>query len=136
MAGWVSDKFFHGRRGPVGVFFLLALAVSMFLLWQVPEGYPLIDTVILMSAGYFVWGPQILAGVASADFASKKAVGVANGFVGSLGYMGAAIAGVGIGYIVEAYGWDGGFVLFISASLLGAFFFSLVWHRRAHVLET
>ncbi|MEB3702627.1 MFS transporter [Candidatus Bealeia paramacronuclearis] len=135
MAGWLSDRFFGGRRGPVGVFFLIGLAASIGLLWAIPAGYPLLDLVALMLAGYLVYGPQILAGVASADFASKKAVGVANGFIGTLAYLGSGIAGVGIGYVVESYGWAGGFTLFIASSLIGAFFFLLVWNRRAKVLE-
>lgn len=95
----------------------------------------MLDLVALMLAGYLVYGPQILAGVASADFASKKAVGVANGFIGTLAYLGSAIAGVGIGYVVESYGWEGGFALFIATSLIGSLFFLLVWNRRAKVLE-
>jgi len=135
MAGWWSDKFFGGRRGPVGVFFLIGLALAIYGMWLIPAGYPLLDLLAIMLAGYLVYGPQILAGVASADFASKKAVGVANGFIGTLAYLGSAIAGVGIGYVVESYGWAGGFSLFIVTSLMGAFFFLLVWNRRAKVLE-
>ena len=135
MAGWISDKYFSGRRGPVGVYFMLGLAVSIVALWMVPAGNSMLDMVALIFAGYLVYGPQILAGVASADFASKKAVGVANGFIGTLAYLGSGISGAGIGYVVESYGWEGGFSLFIASSLLGAVFFMLVWNRRAKVLE-
>ena len=135
MAGWLSDKFFAGRRGPVGVYFMLGLAVAITGLWMIPPGNPALDLVALIFAGYLVYGPQILAGVASADFASKKAVGVANGFIGTLAYLGSGISGAGIGYVVEACGWKGGFALFIMSSFLGAFFFLLVWNRRAKVLE-
>ncbi len=134
-AGWISDKVFHGRRGPVGTFFLIGLALALFIVWKIPEGYPLADAAVLMIAGFLLNGPQVLNGIATADFASKRAVGVATGVTGACGYAGAAIAGLGIGLIVDRYGWEGGFLLFILASLMGAFFFALTWNSRAKILD-
>jgi phosphoglycerate transporter family protein len=135
MAGWISDKVFGGRRGPVGTFFLIGLSVALFIVWKTPAGYPLIDTATLIVAGFLLNGPQVLNGIATADFASKRAVGVATGVTGSFAYIGSAIAGVGIGTIVESYGWEGGFMLFIFAALIGAFFFALTWNNRAKILD-
>ncbi|MFN9001941.1 MAG: MFS transporter, partial [Holosporales bacterium] len=135
LAGYVSDRFFGGRRGPVGALCLLGLAASMWLLWKIPAGHGLLDTVALILAGAFVYGPQVLAGIAIADFASKRAVGVATGFMGVLGYLGSAISGVGIGKIVDQHGWDYGFILFIITSLIGAFFFALTWGHGARILQ-
>jgi OPA family glycerol-3-phosphate transporter-like MFS transporter len=90
---------------------------------------------MLMIAGFLLNGPQVLNGVATADFASKRAVGVATGVTGVCAYAGSALAGVGIGLIVENYGWDGGFLLFILTALVGASFFSLTWNNRAKILE-
>ncbi|PFX11319.1 Resolvase/recombinase [Stylophora pistillata] len=111
------------------------LAISLFLVWKIPPGYPFFDALMLMIAGFLLNGPQVLNGVATADFASKRAVGVATGVTGVCAYVGAAIAGVGIGVIVEEYGWDGGFLLFILTSLIGAFFFAITWNNRARVLD-
>jgi sugar phosphate permease len=134
-AGWISDKFFRGRRGPVGTFFLIALALNLLIFWKIPAGYPFFDALCLVLVGFLSNGPQVLNGAATADFASKRAVGVGTGITGSFGYAGSAIAGVGLGYIVEQYGWEGGFMLFIVASLLGAFFFALTWNNRAKILD-
>jgi sugar phosphate permease len=90
---------------------------------------------MLIAAGFLLNGPQVLNGVATADFASKRAVGVATGVTGSFAYIGSAIAGVGIGAIVENYGWEGGFLLFIFTALIGALFFALTWNNRAKVLD-
>ncbi len=134
-AGWISDKLFAGRRGPVGTFFLIGLAVALFIVWKTPPGYPFFDTTMLVIAGFLLNGPQVLNGIATADFASKRAVGVATGVTGIFAYIGAAIAGAGIGKIVESYGWEGGFMLFIFTALIGAFFFALTWNNRAKVLD-
>lgn len=136
VAGWISDKFFGSRRGPVATMCLIGFSISVFMVWKIPAGYPFLDAAVLMLSGFFLNGSQVLNGVASADFASKKAVGVATGFTGTFGYAGAAIAsGAGFGKIVELFGWEGGFLLFILASLLGAFFFALTWNNRAKILD-
>lgn len=135
-AGWISDKIFNGRRGPVGTFCLIGLAISLYILLKIPPGYALWDTTVLMIAGFFLNGSQVLNGVATADFASKRAVGVATGITGSFAYAGAALAsGAGFGKVVEIYGWEGGFTVFILTSIIGAFFFALTWNNRAKVLE-
>jgi phosphoglycerate transporter family protein len=135
-AGWISDRIFNGRRGPVGTFCLIGLAISLYILLKIPPGYALWDTTVLMIAGFFLNGSQVLNGVATADFASKRAVGVATGITGSFAYAGAALAsGAGFGKVVEIYGWEGGFMVFIFTSLIGAFFFALTWNNRAKVLE-
>jgi len=136
VAGLASDKYFNGRRGPVGTICLIGLAISLFIVLKIPPHSPLLDTTMLMIAGFFLNGSQVLNGVATADFASKRAVGVGTGFTGSFAYIGSALAsGAGFGAIVQNYGWETGFMLFISTALIGAFFFALTWNNRARVLE-
>jgi OPA family glycerol-3-phosphate transporter-like MFS transporter len=100
-AGWLSDKVFKGRRGPVGTYFMLGLALPMLYLWLAPVESQFLDTLALIVAGFLVYGPQVLVGVASADFASKRAVGVANGFAGTFAYVGVGVSSVGITWIAE-----------------------------------
>ncbi len=85
--------------------------------------------------GFLVVGPQILVGVAAADFASKKAAAAANGLTGIVGYLGTAATGLGIGGLVDAYGWDIAFQTMIGASIASAFFFLLTWNHRAKSLD-
>ena len=135
-AGWISDKIFDGRRGPTATMFLIGLAITLFIVWKIPPGHPFLDAFVLMIAGFLLNGPQVLNGVATADFASKRAVGVATGFTGICAYIGSALlSGAWFGDIVETYGWEGGFLLFILTSLIGAFFFALTWNTRAKVLD-
>lgn len=136
LAGWLSDKVFGGRRGPVGAIYLLFLTVTMGMLWLTPPGYPWVDAFILFLSGFLVYGPQVLAGLAATDFASKRAAGVATGFIGILAGAGGAVVGFPIGALVDAYGWNAGLALFTVSSLAGAVFFALTWHNRAASLET
>lgn len=134
-AGWLSDKLFAGRRGPVSFLYMVCMVASLFYFWFVPAGYDLLNTLAMTTVGFLVYGPQVLVGVAAADFASKKAVGMAVGLTGTFGYIGSAISGVCIGWIADNYGWDGGFIFFIISAMLACLCFALTWNNKAKVLE-
>lgn len=127
-AGWLSDRI-GGQRGPVGFLFMICLACALAMFWFMPENYSGFSAAALIFVGFFVYGPQVLIGVASADFASKKAIGTANGLAGTMGYVGSGLSGICVGYLIDNYGWVGAFGFFIGAALLGAFFFILTWRR-------
>jgi len=131
LAGVLSDRLFKGRRGPVATIYMLMLAFALIYMWKVPAGHEVLDAIALFAVGFLVYGPHILAGVASADFASRKAVGTANGFISIFGALGTACAGVGLGWVVDIWGWDGGFIFFTAAAILAAIAFALTWKERA-----
>jgi len=135
IAGYLSDKVFEGRRGRVGFLYMIVLAISIVFLWQSPVDQKWQHFIGMMLIGFLVTGPQILVGVAAADFASKKAAGAATGLTGTVGYLGAAVAGYGIGKIVDNSGWDTAFASIAVCALLSAFFFALTWNHRAKVLD-
>jgi OPA family glycerol-3-phosphate transporter-like MFS transporter len=127
-AGWLSDKVFHGQRGQVGGWFMLALAAALLMFWQIPAHYEFFNSIALILVGFFVYGPQVLAGVASADFASKKAIGTANGLVGAFGYIGSGLSGVCVGLLSDIWGWGASFLFFVVSALLGSVLFFLTTH--------
>lgn len=135
-AGWISDRLFSGRRGPVSVIYMLLLVACLFCLWYVPAGNQFLSTITMMALGFLIYGPQVLAGVASADIASKKAVGMANGLTGTFGYVGSGISGICVGWLADHYGWNGSFIFLITSAFLSTFFFSLTWSHRAKILAT
>ncbi|MBF0103867.1 MAG: MFS transporter [Deltaproteobacteria bacterium] len=136
LAGWLSDKVFKGRRGPANVLFMVALIFCVVYFWMIPPGYPLLDATALIAIGFFVYGPQMLVGVAAADFASKKASATATGLTGTFGYLGSTVCGVGTGAIVDKWGWNGGFIFFIMCAVIGTFLFALTWKQRSKTLES
>lgn len=121
-AGWICDKYFSKSRGIMISFYVLIVGSVVALLWWVPENSIVLSSLVMMLLGLFMSGPQILVGVAAADFASKKAAGAANGLTGTFGYIGGALSGVVIGYIVENFGWDYAFIAFIISAVACAFF--------------
>lgn len=135
LAGYLSDKVFKGHRGRVGAILMFLLMGCIFALWQSPQGATALHFLIMVGIGFLISGPQILVGVAASDFASKRAAGTASGLTGTFGYLGASVAGVGVGAVVDNFGWDFAFIMITISALLGAFFFALTWNHRSKVLE-
>jgi phosphoglycerate transporter family protein len=129
-AGWISDKL-DGRRGPVSVFFMLLLLVSVGLMFFVPSGQRLTMAVLFGALGFFVYGPQMLVAVAAADFATKVASSSAVGLTGLLGYIGASVCGVGTGMLVDRYGWNGAIWLYAGSAFVGCGLLALTWSQTA-----
>ncbi len=129
LAGWLSDRFFAGRRGPVSVFFMLAVTAGVLVYWLNPPGRPWVDSAMLILIGFLIYGPVMLVGVAAVDLVPKKAAGTAAGFTGFFGYVGGAtIAELGIGKTVQHFGWDWGFGLVLGSCLLGTMLLAMTWH--------
>jgi sugar phosphate permease len=127
LAGYLSDKVFKGNRGIVGVLFLLALMSVIVLLIYAPSGLVWLDCLLMGLIGFFISGPQILAGVAAADFASKRVAGTANGLIGIFGYLGASIAGFGVAKMSDILGWNATLLGFAGAAVFSAVFFGMTF---------
>lgn len=134
-AGWLSDKVFKGRRGPVSFFFMIALVFALIYFWAVPPGHHYLNALAMIFVGFFVYGPQVLVGVAAADFASKKTVGMAVGVTGTFAYVGSAISGIIVGWLADNYGWNAGFIFFIGAAVMSCLCFAMTWSARSSVLD-
>ena len=133
-AGYVSDKVFKGRRGPVSAMCMIILGILVSILWLIPQDSHITSSICMLCIGFLISGPQILIGVAAADFASKKAAATASGFTGTLGYAGTALAGYGTGYLADNYGWSAVFVMTMISAAAAAVFLSLTWNKRSEVL--
>ena len=80
----------------------------------------MLQAVCLFTIGFFVFGPQMLIGMAAAECSHKDSVGAATGFVGLFAYMGAALAGYPLAIIMQHYHWMGFFVVIsVAAAAIG-----------------
>ncbi|MEW6055625.1 MAG: MFS transporter [Bdellovibrionota bacterium] len=130
LAGWLSDKYFKGRRSIVNVLYMAALVFAVVEFWIIPPGNPMLDALALSAVGFLVYGPQMLVGLCAAELAPRQAAATATGFTGFFGYLGGIASGLGTGIVVDRYGWDGGFLFFIAAALLGTLFFLATISKR------
>jgi OPA family glycerol-3-phosphate transporter-like MFS transporter len=117
--GWVSDRWFKGRRAPANMLFMALTLVAVIVYWFNIHGPIWIDYASLIAIGFLIYGPIMIIGLHALDLVPKKAAGTAAGFTGFFGYVfGSAIAGTGVGWIADHYGWNGVFVTMVACCVL------------------
>jgi len=129
-AGWASDYFFRGRRVPFMALCALGLILSILGFWYVPQGFVTLDLFFVALIGFLVFGPQLLVGLAAAEFVDKKAACTANGFAGCFAYVGAAVTGYPLGKVLDTWGWKGFFITLLVCSAAVFFILLPLWNRR------
>ncbi|ANG66148.1 MFS transporter [Chlamydia gallinacea] len=129
IAGWLSDKISKGERGPMNVIFSLGLLFSILLMWyNRDQNLWWLDGIFLFIIGFFLFGPQMMIGLAAAELSHKKAAGTASGFTGWFAYFGAAFAGYPLGKIAQDWGWQGFFLALLSCALISLVLFLPTWN--------
>ena len=98
---------------------------------MLPGSILIIDLFLLSAVGFFVYGPQVLTGLAGAEAVSKASAAAVTGLTGtSFGYLGAAVAGISIGYIAHNFDWNIAFIFLATCSFLGTICFALNWNNK------
>jgi OPA family glycerol-3-phosphate transporter-like MFS transporter len=136
LCGWLSDKLFRGNRGATGVVFMLGVMIATLVYWLNPEGNPGVDLAALVCIGFLIYGPVMLIGLQALELVPKKAAGTAAGFTGLFGYLGGSVAANAlVGYTVDHFGWDGGFMLLIGSCVLAILFLALTLRHTGMVAK-
>lgn len=136
--GWGSDRFFRGNRAPMNLIFALGIFASVAALWLTPLDNFIVLSGCFFSIGFFVFGPQMMIGMAAAECSHKDVAGTATGFVGLFGYLGAALASYPIALIIEQFSWEGFFsIITLSAASIGLLILPFVKaQQRAEKMRT
>jgi len=127
VAGWLSDRLYASKRGPMNVLFSLGMLLSLLAFWFYPGTSLLWNSSICALIGFFLFGPQMLIGLAASELSHKNATGTATGFAGWFAYLGAALAGYPLGLIAEKYGWQGFFVVIAVCGVMSVLCFIPLW---------
>jgi len=130
VAGWASDFFFKGRRGPVNVIFSLLASVAVIGMYLIPPGFIFFQYIMIFLVGFMIFGPQMLIGMAAAELSHVNAAGAATGFIGCFAYLGAAFTGYPVGLITDRYGWYGFFILMAGCGLLAVLCLLPLWRLK------
>jgi OPA family sugar phosphate sensor protein UhpC-like MFS transporter len=132
IAGFGSDIIFKGRRGPMNIIFTLGVIATIYLMWKTPGGNLILDSVFIFFIGFFIFGPQMLIGIVATELSHKDAAGTANGFVGWFAYIGGAIAGGPLGFMINKYGWEGYFIILVGCSIIALLGLLPLWKIKAN----
>ncbi len=134
VAGWFTDRFFAGRSHRTCLLCMVGAGVSMgaFYYFYLHPGIVADEVMIavLAMAGFFIYGPQALIGIAAANHATKKAAATANGLVGIFGYLSTAVSGIGMGWLADKFGWNYVFIGVIAMAFVGMGVFIAMWGAK------
>jgi len=134
--GWISDKWFKGRRAPATILFMALTLVAVIVYWFNLKGPLWIDYAALIAIGFLIYGPIMIIGLHALDLVPKKAAGTAAGFTGFFGYVfGSALAGTGVGWIADNFGWGGVFSTMVVCCVLTIVFSAFTLGHQAKSAE-
>lgn len=125
-AGWVSDKVFGSRRGPVaGLLYALMILCVAIMAFSLDRVWVLGACVFLIS--YCVIGTHgMLSGTASMDFGGRKNVGTAVGLIDGLVYLGTGLQSFCLGRLTEL-DWSYWPAFLLPFALIGTILAARIW---------
>lgn len=128
-SGWATDRLLKGLAHRTCVFCMAGTALFVTFFWLVPETAPVWMLIFpLCGAGFCIYGPQALIGIAAANQATKRAAATANGFTGLFGYASVIVSGVGVGALAQHVGWSWVYVIMIVIAIMGMGIFLFMWN--------
>jgi OPA family glycerol-3-phosphate transporter-like MFS transporter/OPA family sugar phosphate sensor protein UhpC-like MFS transporter len=130
-AGWISDRYFGGKTHRMCAVEMFLVAICLAILYFIQESASAVSVLILLAlAGFFLYGPQALLGVAATKQATKKAASSAVGLIGFVSYLSVIFTGVGLGWFSDNFGWDYLYILMAGISVLGGIVMVFLWNIK------
>jgi OPA family sugar phosphate sensor protein UhpC-like MFS transporter len=81
---------------------------------------PWLQYLLLLGLGHFLCGAQLLLPLVANESAPKAWSTTATGFIGWIGYFGAALSGFPLSRVVQSLGWSSYFTVLTVAAGAGA----------------
>lgn len=128
-AGTLSDWVFKGRRTPVAFVGYALQILCLAVVWKAPSIQWVIVAFVVNSFAISIVH-SMLSGTASMDFGGKRAAATAAGIFDGMQYLGGAFVGVGMGWMLDRYGWSSWGPSMIGFSVIGAVIMLFLWNAR------
>jgi OPA family glycerol-3-phosphate transporter-like MFS transporter len=128
-AGYASDMLFQNRRPPVALIGYV-LQVCALITLSIAPSTTLIILAFLVNSFAVSMVHSMLSGTASMDFGGKKAAATAAGMFDGMQYVGGALAGYPLGWIIRNYGWGKWGPSMAVFSFIGICLMATLWNAR------
>jgi OPA family glycerol-3-phosphate transporter-like MFS transporter len=126
-AGTISDWVFKSRRPPVAFVGYALQIISLGIIWWAPSLELIIGAFVVNSFAISMVH-SMLSGTASMDFGGKRAAASATGMFDGMQYIGGAAVGLGMGWMLETWGWGVWGPSMIGFSVIGAVLMLKLWN--------
>ncbi len=129
--GIASDRLYAGRRAPAITYGFVGMAATLVLLGlsgRLGLG-PWAPALCLAVLSFFVNGAHgMVGGAASMDFGGRKAAATAAGLFDGMQYLASSIVGIGMGWVLDHWGWAAWPWVPIPFACIGALLISRLWN--------
>ncbi len=129
LAGTFSDWFFKSRRPPVAFIGYALQVLSLTVVW-LSQDLTMIIIAFIVNSMAISMVHSMLSGTASMDFGGQKAAATAAGMFDGMQYLGGATVGIGVGWMLERFGWGAWGPSMIGFSVIGAILMLFLWNAR------
>ena len=137
LLGWLSDRI-GGRRGMVATLCHIPILAAFTVMLFTPAGFLWIDMTMLAIIGLCIYPIINLIVIMALDLTSKKAIGVAAGFIGLFGYIGRTAEAKGFGSILKSlevsqghdYAWSFVIYLILGSTALSMMLLAVTWRLK------
>lgn len=121
VVGYLSDKYFAGRRVTVAAPLVFCIGGAMLLYLQIGTWGMWFNAGAMALVGFLLFGPDsLLSGAAAQDLGGARAAGSAAGVINGMGSVGAILQGQVTSVVAEQYGWNTLFYVLVGLSTAGA----------------
>ncbi|MEN8187732.1 MAG: MFS transporter [Bacteroidota bacterium] len=131
-AGFVSDRYFKGRRSFLSFLMLFFMALSFVMMYTMGSTSLFYFTISMGLAGFMLYGPDsLISGVGAIDVGTKKGALVAAGIINGTGSIGPIFQEEIIGWMYEKYNHELTpiFILLVVVASITAFITFILWFR-------
>jgi OPA family glycerol-3-phosphate transporter-like MFS transporter len=128
-AGTLSDWVFKARRPPVA-FIGYALQIGCLALIARAPSLTVIIWAFALNSFAISMVHSMLSGTASMDFGGKRAAATAAGLFDGMQYIGGSFTGVGMGMVLDRFGWSAWAPSMIGFAGIGAVLMLVLWNAR------
>ena len=129
--GWISDRYFPGRRGAVATVCTVALAVALLVYGRVAGLGLWVNFASMAVVGFFLFGPDaLISGVAAPDLGGPRAAATVAGFINGCGSVGAIAQGVLVAGVSNRFGWEAVFQALMVLAAISSVSLGAVWRLQ------
>ena len=129
--GIASDRVYNGRRAPVITYAFIGMIATLCcfgVLDRLGMG-PWAGALCLAVLSFFVNGAHgMIGGAASMDFGGRKAAATAAGLFDGMQYLASSLVGIGMGWLLDHWGWKAWQWAPIPFAIVGALLISRLWN--------
>ena len=119
--GFISDRYFPGRRRYVAAVMVAALAGALLLYTRLAPVSVMLNFLGMALVGFCLFGPDtLISGAAAQDIGGKRDVAKAAGFINGVGSTGAIFQGLVTSGVSAKFGWNALFYTFVALALLSS----------------